>query len=142
MKELKFLRIRQIHSTFVKYEEKAPTDNANKPPKRMQLQENILGSPLHTCSNLDKKILVWVKRYPSLDEVPDRVTLECIQKAHSTARIRVSFILMGITILGFIGAIIMGKRDTASGKNILTERLKHYEKIKAEANAAKQDSGK
>ncbi|XP_003706630.1 protein FAM162B [Megachile rotundata] len=142
MKEFKFLRIRQIHSTIIKYEEKAAPDKANKPSGSLRMEEDILGSPLHTCTNLDKKILVWVKRFPSLAEVPDQVTIDCMQKAHTKARVRVCFILMGISIAAFIGSVIMGKRDVASGKNILTERLKYYEKVREQANAEKQNKGK
>lgn len=34
----------------------------------------ISGSPFHTVSNFDKRILVWVKRYPSIDQVPAKVS--------------------------------------------------------------------
>lgn len=33
-----------------------------------------LGPPMVALSNIDKRILVWVKRYPSLDQVPDYVS--------------------------------------------------------------------
>lgn len=33
----------------------------------------ILGETVHTLSNFDKRILVWVKRFPSMDQVPKQV---------------------------------------------------------------------
>jgi len=29
---------------------------------------------MHQVTNLDKRILVWVKRYPSIAEIPQNVT--------------------------------------------------------------------
>ncbi|XP_076544721.1 uncharacterized protein LOC117601452 isoform X2 [Osmia lignaria lignaria] len=73
VKQFRSIRIRQFHSTLIKYEDKVvPENKSTKPP---QAQENILGSPFHTVTNFDKRILVWVKRYPSMDQVPDRVSL-------------------------------------------------------------------
>lgn len=33
----------------------------------------ILGESLYTLTNFDKRILVWVKRFPSMDKVPKQV---------------------------------------------------------------------
>ena len=38
------------------------------------MKKFYLGPPMHAVSNLDKKILVWVKRFPSIDQVPDYVS--------------------------------------------------------------------
>lgn len=35
---------------------------------------NVLGTRMHRVTNFDRRMLVWVKRYPSLAEVPDEVT--------------------------------------------------------------------
>lgn len=33
----------------------------------------VLGESLYTLTNFDKRILVWVKRFPSMDKVPKQV---------------------------------------------------------------------
>lgn len=38
--------------------------------------------------------------------------------------------MLVLSILGFIGSSIMGKKEVASGKNILTERLKWMQEQK------------
>lgn len=34
----------------------------------------ITGTFMHSVTNFDKRILVWVKRYPSMADVPAQVT--------------------------------------------------------------------
>ncbi|CAL7943931.1 unnamed protein product [Xylocopa violacea] len=86
-RQLKLLRVRQLHSTLIKNEEK-PISETNKTRKYTdsELKHSILGSPLHTVSNLDKRILVWVKRYPSMDKVPAQVSFDCIHRAHTQGK--------------------------------------------------------
>ena len=130
VKQFRSIKIRQFHSTLIKYEDKVvPENKSTKPPP---VQENVLGSPFHTVSNLDKRILVWVKRYPSMDQVPDKVSIECIQKAHAIARVRGCLLMTVLAIIGFMVSVYMGKKGTAAGKNVMTERLKWYKKVEEE----------
>ncbi|KOC71347.1 Protein FAM162B [Habropoda laboriosa] len=99
-----------------------------------------LGTPSYNVSNFNKRILVWVKRYPSIDQVPSQLPIEVIQQAHTKARIRVCFIMMIFSILGLLISAQIGKRDVASGKNIYTERTKWYNEIKEKANREKQEA--
>lgn len=40
----------------------------------MYVQIFVLGSRMHRVSDFDKRMLVWVKRYPSIADVPKDVT--------------------------------------------------------------------
>lgn len=50
-------------------------------------------------------------------------------------RIRVSFIIMGFSIIGFIASAMIGKRDVAAGKNLVTERMKWHQEIREKAKS-------
>ncbi|CAK9829888.1 Protein FAM162B [Anthophora retusa] len=141
-RQLKLLSVRQIHSTFVKNEskpvpEKSTTTQAA-PNTAQQITENVIGSPLHIVSNIDKRILVWVKRYPSMEEVPPKVPIETMLRAHSKIRIHICYGIMAFAIIGFYVSVKIGKRDVASGKNILTERAKWYNEVKEKARKEKE----
>ena len=41
--------------------------------KTYKKKNYILGESLYTLTNFDKRILVWVKRFPSMDKVPKQV---------------------------------------------------------------------
>lgn len=130
------LKARQFHSTLVKNEIK-PTPSTTKSSttaktemSAQELQDHVLGAPLHTVSTFDKFILVWVNRYPSMNEVPAQVSLPCIQRAHTKARIYVCQIMTLLAIVGFFLSSWAGKKDVAAGRNILTERLKWQAEVK------------
>ncbi|CAK9820600.1 Protein FAM162B [Anthophora plagiata] len=140
-RQLKLLSVRQIHSTSVKNESKpvpetSTTQTATNTAQK--ITENVIGSPLHTLSNIDKRILVWVKRYPSMEKVPPKVPIETIQRAHTKLRIHICFAIMAFSIIGFYVSVKIGKRDVASGKNMLTERAKWYNEVQEKAKKEKE----
>ena len=55
---------------------------------------------------------------------------QCIQHAHTKARIRICFFMMFLAIIICISAVMIGKKDVAAGKNIATERMKWYMEVK------------
>ena len=79
IRQFKLLRIRQLHSTFVRNEnksvsEKSKTTETSQSTGQKEQVDFVRGPPMVALSNIDKRILVWVKRYPSLDQVPDYVS--------------------------------------------------------------------
>ncbi|XP_011881205.1 PREDICTED: UPF0389 protein CG9231 [Vollenhovia emeryi] len=99
--------------------------------------EGVLGSRMYRVTDFDKKILVWVKRYPSVADVPKDVTTECILTARSKARIKTCNYMIAATILGCIIFITLGKRGAAKGETLhkqrddwLKEQLEQDRKLK------------
>lgn len=85
---------------------------------------------VHYVSNFDKRVLVWVKKYPTIDAIPKAIPWSTMQRANTIARIRVCNILGVIAIIGFISAIVSGKREAAAGRHVISDRMKWYEEIK------------
>ncbi|XP_076672604.1 UPF0389 protein CG9231 [Andrena cerasifolii] len=139
IRQLKLPKIRHL-STPASGSKPTSNNPIPKPSAPESSDHSVIGSPMHTCSNFDKRILVWVKRYPSIDKVPDQVTADCILKAHSKGRIRACNIMIVFTVVVFIVTIMLGKKDAAAGKHIIPERIKWYneqrEKGRAEEAAA------
>lgn len=48
--------------------------------------------------------------------------MDCILTARNKARIKTSNYLIAFTLLGCIGAVILGKRDAARGENLVKQR--------------------
>ncbi|KAK1135258.1 hypothetical protein K0M31_008029 [Melipona bicolor] len=148
-KQFKLLRTRQLHLTSinVKNENKVVSETSKTAETSQSTVDKekvdfVTGPPMHAVSNIDKRILVWVKRYPSIDQVPDYVSYQCIQHAHTKARIRICFIMFFAGILICIAAIMSGKKEAAAGKNIATERLKWYMEVKKKAEEEKKNAEK
>ncbi|XP_043511813.1 UPF0389 protein CG9231 isoform X1 [Frieseomelitta varia] len=153
-RQFKLSRVRQLHSTVNVKNENKVVSETSKTAETSQSTVNkekvdfvteyikkfCLGPPMHAVSSMDKRILVWVKRFPSIDQVPDYVSYQCIQHAHTKARIRVCFIMFFLGIVICVAAVVAGKREAASGKSIATERVKWYMEIKKKAEEEKKNA--
>jgi hypothetical protein len=82
---------------------------------------------VHHPSELDKKILVWTKKYASADDIPKYVTQSEMKKARDFMRIRVNIGMVFATVLGCIWMIISGRRMRDSGDS-LAKRGAEWEK--------------
>lgn len=95
-----------------------------------------LGPQMYAPTNIDKRMLVWVKRYPSMTEVPSQVTLDCMLQARSKVRVRVCNIMMVVSLIGFLVAAISGKREVASGNTLFKRNQDWQENLRKEHAAA------
>ncbi|CAG5107653.1 Similar to CG9231: UPF0389 protein CG9231 (Drosophila melanogaster) [Cotesia congregata] len=62
----------------------------------------------HHLSNFEKRILVFAKKYPSVKDVPDKISAEVMQNCMSKARIRLANYMMALTALSCLTIVIMG----------------------------------
>ncbi|CAG9133115.1 unnamed protein product [Plutella xylostella] len=75
-------------------------------------------APKYRPTELQKTILVWTKKYKSKEEIPKFVSPELIERSRSEARIKISNVLMLLTVLGSIAAIFLGKSAAKRGESI------------------------
>ncbi|XP_025987064.1 UPF0389 protein CG9231 [Solenopsis invicta] len=101
---------------------------AQKSSETVKGTENVIGSQMHRVTGFDKTVLVWVKRYPSIAEVPKDVTVNCMLTARSKARIKACQYMIGFTLIGCLTAAIIGRKAAARGENLLTQRQEWYQK--------------
>jgi len=71
----------------------------------------------HRTSDLEKKMLVWTKKYPSVDKVPNFVSQSEMERARNKVRIYGTGYMMLATLV--VCGIIMyyGKRDLMAGES-------------------------
>lgn len=95
--------------------------------------KKILGSEarMHRVTDFDKKLLVWVKRYPNVADVPTEVTSECILSARSKARIKICNYMIVVTIIGCVISVILGKRQAERGDTLKKQREEWFENVMA-----------
>ncbi|XP_033326624.2 uncharacterized protein LOC117220612 [Megalopta genalis] len=94
------------------------------------VNDNVLGTSMHYVSTFDKYVLVWVKKYPSVDQVPRMVPWSTMQHANTTGRIRVCNMMIVVTIIAFITAVMSGKKEAAGGRHVFGERLQWIQEQK------------
>ncbi|KAH0944451.1 hypothetical protein HN011_007620 [Eciton burchellii] len=106
--------------------------NINKITQRYNKSENT-GTRMHQVTNLDKRILVWVKRYPSIAEIPQNVTEECMLSARGKMRVKICNYMIVAIVIACVVNTVLGKQQAEKGDNLIKQRKDWYKEI-AEKN--------
>ncbi|KAJ6641118.1 UPF0389 protein [Pseudolycoriella hygida] len=88
---------------------------------------------IHKPDNLEKKFLVWTGKYKSVEEVPEYVSPQVMERTRNKIRIKVANIMVCLTILGCIGAIYSGKKAAESGESVEKMNLDWHKKYNEDA---------
>ncbi|CAL1683828.1 unnamed protein product [Lasius platythorax] len=118
-------------SCIIQETNKTDKISAQRNNENIKKTDGVLGSRMHRVTNFDKRVLVWVKRYPSIADVPVDVTVDCLLAARSKARIKACNYMIIATIIGCIGSVILGKRQAARGETLSKQREDWFKEMLA-----------
>lgn len=111
-------------------------DNVFKSGLRLEHEGKV--TILHRCSDLEKRFLVWTKRYPNIKDVPNEVPNSVMDRCRNKMRIKICNYMMIFTIIGCVAMIITGKRAAARGDNLPSRTIEWHKKLREEAEAEKK----
>jgi len=100
---------------------KKPIADAHQDPKK------IFGSH-YVPTNYEKKLLVWTKRYKSMEEVPQFVPQDVMERARNLFRV---YGMIGMMILTFLGCVVMiesGKRAHERGESVTQMNIEWHKR--------------
>ncbi|XP_055609394.1 UPF0389 protein CG9231 [Uranotaenia lowii] len=123
---------------------KGAPSSGNKPPPTTSAESAHInpGARSHMPNNLEKRMLVFTKKYKSIDEVPRFINQEVMERCRNQVRIKIANYMMVATALGCILMIISGKRALERGESVQKMNLdwhKEYnERARAEEASAKK----
>ncbi|XP_015436666.1 PREDICTED: protein FAM162A-like isoform X2 [Dufourea novaeangliae] len=129
IRQFKLPIIRRLNSNSMK-DNKPVNNNKTSEPIPEQLEESVIGTQMHYVTNFDRRVLVWMKRYPSMDQVPRRVAWSTMQQANTRARIRICNYMIVVVIIGFIISCMSGKKEAAGGRHIISDRMNWYNEVR------------
>ncbi len=66
------------------------------------------------------------KKYASASEVPDSVSLTQLHYAKDKGRARMVIVLLGVTVLGALFSVFLGKRDHGRGKRYTDDMVRQH----------------
>uniref|UniRef100_A0A182J8P1 Uncharacterized protein n=1 Tax=Anopheles atroparvus TaxID=41427 RepID=A0A182J8P1_ANOAO len=99
-----------------------------------------ISSNTHAPNALEKRMLVFAKRYKSIEEVPNYISQEKMERVRNQVRIKVANYMMIATAIGCIIMVINGKKAQERGESVSQMNLdwhKEYnEKARAEYEAS------
>ncbi|KAK4307061.1 hypothetical protein Pmani_021153 [Petrolisthes manimaculis] len=92
----------------------------------------------HRASYLEKRILVWGGKYKSVDEVPDFVSQDSLDRAQNKARIKINLMMVAATLLACLTMVYSGKRAQEAGESVVKMNEDWHKAINKEAEEAKK----
>jgi len=81
---------------------------------------------------IDKKSLVWDKRYKSIAEVPDELPQATIVSCRNKMRIRVNLFMILLTALAALAMVYTGKERAKTGDSVEKRNLEKHRQLRAE----------
>ncbi|XP_015211413.1 protein FAM162B [Lepisosteus oculatus] len=118
------------------------TSNAKKPCDKIVLKpegtDPVHRTPGYKPSRFDKKILLWSGRFKTEDDIPAIVSFEMLATARNKARVKICYIMIGMTVVACFVMIASGKRAAERHETLTSWNLAKKAKWKEEAKHEQQ----
>ncbi|XP_049733902.1 protein FAM162A [Elephas maximus indicus] len=89
--------------------------------------------PLHKPTEWERKILVWSGRFKKEEEIPEAVSFEMLDTAKNKIRIKVSYLMIALTLAGCVVMIIEGKKAIKRQESLTSVNLEKKAHLREEA---------
>ena len=91
-----------------------------------------LPNETYKVNNFEKRMLVWMGKYKSIEEVPGYVKPETMEKVRSRLRVRISNYSIVLTLAGCLLMIYMGKQARERGDTLHKRNLEWHDQHKTD----------
>ncbi|NWV01342.1 F162A protein, partial [Upupa epops] len=98
----------------IKPQEESQLPLKSRPPLRV---------PGHKPTDWEKRFLLWAGNFKKPEDIPQTVSIETIRAAKSTLRVKFSYIMIALTILGCIVMVIRGKQAVKRHETLTSMNL-------------------
>nr|BAN21446.1 conserved hypothetical protein [Riptortus pedestris] len=88
------------------------------PPTPQPVNHAEIHRRLHPPNNFERRMLVWTGRYKTLEDVPQIVPVDSIEKARNKIRIKVANWMILASFVACIFVSISGKRALERGESV------------------------
>ncbi|KFP32530.1 Protein FAM162A, partial [Colius striatus] len=79
--------------------------------------------PGHKPTDWEKRFLLWAGHFKTPEEIPETVSIETIRAAKTTLRVKFSYVMIALTILGCIIMVIRGKQAVKRHESLTSINL-------------------
>ncbi|XP_068402735.1 protein FAM162A [Eschrichtius robustus] len=107
----------------------------NKPQESPKPPTHTYGHrvPLHKPTDWEKKILIWSGRFKKEDEIPETVSFEMLDAAKNKVRVKVSYVMIALTVAGCVLMVIEGKKAAKRNESLTSLNLEKKARLREEA---------
>ncbi|KAI5948600.1 protein FAM162A [Manis javanica] len=89
--------------------------------------------PLHKPTDWEKKILIWSGRFKKEGEIPETVSFEMLDAAKNKFRVKISYLMIALTVAGCILMVIEGKKAAKRNESLTSLNLEKKARLREEA---------
>ncbi|XP_010290159.1 PREDICTED: protein FAM162A [Phaethon lepturus] len=107
-----------------------------KPQEESQLRsrsQSPLRVPGHKPTDWEKRFLLWAGHFKKTEDIPETVSIETIRAAKTKLRVKFSYVMIALTILGCIVMVIKGKQAVKRHESLTSMNLEKKAQWKEEA---------
>lgn len=77
--------------------------------------------------------MIWSGRFKKEDEIPETITFEMLDAAKNKLRVKVSYVMIALTVAGCIFMIIEGKKAAGRNESLTSLNLEKKARLREEA---------
>ncbi|XP_041319730.1 protein FAM162A [Pyrgilauda ruficollis] len=109
-----------------------------KPQQNLQTKSGSRsGVPGYRPTPWERRFLLWAGHYKKPEDIPETVSLETVRAATTTLRVKFSYVMIALTIVGCIVMVIRGKQDMKRHESLTKINLEKKAQWRAEGASAK-----
>ncbi|NXQ69252.1 F162A protein, partial [Quiscalus mexicanus] len=109
-----------------------------KPRQDLQTKSrSVSGVPGHRPTPWERRCLLWAGHYKKPEDIPETVSLDTVRAAQTTLRVKFSYVMIALTIVGCITMVIRGKQAMKRHESLTTINLEKKAKLRQEGASAK-----
>ncbi|NXE95197.1 F162A protein, partial [Menura novaehollandiae] len=93
--------------------------------------------PGHKPTDWEKRFLLWAGHFQKPEDIPETVSIDTIRAAKTTLRVKFSYVMIALTIVGCIIMVIRGKQAVKRHESLTNLNLEKKAQWKGEGTSAK-----
>ncbi|NXQ23850.1 F162A protein, partial [Alaudala cheleensis] len=95
------------------------------------------GVPGYKPTDWERKFLLWAGHFKKPEDIPETVSIDTVRAAKTTLRVKFSYVMIALTIVGCITMVIRGKQAMKRHESLTSINLEKKAQWKAEGASAK-----
>ncbi|XP_009991712.1 PREDICTED: protein FAM162A [Chaetura pelagica] len=97
--------------------------------------QSTLRVPGYKPTDWERRFLLWAGHYKKPEDIPETVSIETVRAAKTTLRVKFSYVMIALTILGCITMVIRGKQAVKRHETLTSINLEKKAQWREEASA-------
>lgn len=83
----------------------------------------------HKVTDMEKRFLVWTKKYKTVAEVPPFVGQATMERCRNRMRIKIANYMMGATLVACLAMVYLGKQDHKRGESVAKQNIEWHKQM-------------